>query len=1176
MKQPKRSAWIAAAGGAVGALLLAAPLAQGGNTLKPQKIEISPCPQGVLNSLKVAARYAEGKAVLDYKVLMPDGCSFLVTLEPPERAGKRIRWKVGLGRPPGAACVQVLTPRDGSVEVGPLPPGEYTLEVLSSNGASRELSVEASAPLDRPWIEGIEVEGGMIRARVHVPAGVRRVVLEGRRQWGRGAWSPRASALTDGTEQSVALEVPVSEEMELLRARAEKELPLPASFYMGRSSFNGPVSDGRADAPPAGYWNDALIDAPGAGPEESGQREVQESDLWRIEGDTLYFFNQRRGLQVIDVADPDHPRLEGALSLPASGEQMYVLEGGYVVLLARQGCDWSGSSGSRVLVVDANASPPAVVADLAVEGQLQESRLVGKALYVVSQVYRPVEEPSPDGETGVSRTWTWWSTAVSFDLSDPTRPQQVGQEWFEGYQNVVQATDRFLMVARRAGAHGNLSVVSLLDISDPAGRMEPLSEIHPAGWVKDKFKLSIHGDTLTVISEVSQWRPSRRLFTVLETFSIADPRRPVKVGELELAHDETLFATRFDGDRVYIVTFERVDPLWVVDLRNPAAPRIAGALEVPGWSTYIHPLGDRLVAVGLENTDGWRVAVSLFDVADPSAPRLLDRVPLGENSSWSEATQDEKAFTVLPELGLILLPYQGWSQEGAVQGVQLVDLDLQQGQLALRGVISHDFRPRRATAHGDRILSISGRELLAVDATDRDAPQVTAELELAWPVNRVFAQGDWLLEIQDWGDNAQAAPAIRVAARDAPDEAVAEVSLEQPWPIVGASARNGRLYVLQLDTGQWGPIFWIDAAEDGQAPPEQEPKANGRLTIFDLDSLPELRAAGEAEFLLKDLSWSASMDALWLDDGLLVWAGQGGWGGPIPLFGVPELGMPWRPWWNGWGGRLLAFDVGDPSQPRLASFVDLSQGGERWSFSRAESVGRLVYLTHMESEFVPDETKPDQPGEIPVGKWITRYYLDVVDFADSDSPTVRAPVNVPGSLEGVEGVGAGEALVFTRGFRYDASGLTDGTEWVDALAYDGVKASLAASLPLPAQWPRPVSVMNGKLWLGRPAAEETEEPSLELWRLGDEGKFVREAALALDGAAQEIEPLGPAVAIRLGGAVAICRASLEGSIEILGREAPPGCLWADLRPEGLDWPCALWLPMGEFGVFGVPIAAPAP
>ena len=184
-----------------------------------------------------------------------------------------------------------------------------------------------------------------------------------------------------------------------------------------------------------------------------------------------------------------------------------------------------------------------------------------------------------------------------------------------------------------------------------------------------------------------------------------------------LGINEQLNATRFDGDRAYVVIFHvqyRLDPLWLVDLSDPAHPAITGQLEVPGWSTFLQPLGNRLLALGIETN---RTTVSLFDVADPAHPGLLSRVPVGTGWSWTEANWDEHAFGVFPDANLILVPFQSWTGTQSVQQVQLVDLFAD--SLAARGVIEHQFQPRRATIYGDRILSVSGQEQLSVKFSNR-------------------------------------------------------------------------------------------------------------------------------------------------------------------------------------------------------------------------------------------------------------------------------------------------------------------------------------------------------------------------------------------------------------------------------------------------------------------------
>src|SRR5262249_42037895 len=154
------------------------------------------------------------------------------------------------------------------------------------------------------------------------------------------------------------------------------------------------------------------------------------------------------------------------------------------------------------------------------------------------------------------------------------------------------------------------------------------------------------------------------------------------------------------------------------------------------------PLGSRLVTVGVETN---RVAVSLFDVSNPAAPSLLSRVALGQNYSWSEANDDEKAFAVLNDIGLILVPYAGQATNGWTSQVQLIDLN--PDKLVSRGIIQHQWQPRRSTFSHGRILSLSGQQLLSVDATDRDNPLLRGSAELAWPVSRLFVQDKYLLEV---------------------------------------------------------------------------------------------------------------------------------------------------------------------------------------------------------------------------------------------------------------------------------------------------------------------------------------------------------------------------------------------------------------------------------------------
>jgi hypothetical protein len=125
-----------------------------------------------------------------------------------------------------------------------------------------------------------------------------------------------------------------------------------------------------------------------------------------------------------------------------------------------------------------------------------------------------------------------------------------------------------------------------------------------------------------------------------------------------LGRGERIRSVRFLGNRGYVVTFRQTDPLYVVDLRTPTAPRVTGELKILGYSGYLHPAGgDTLLGVG-RDADARGTAkglqVSLFDVSDPASPKRLDRADLP--GAWSDVEGDHHAFTLAGDL--VLVPFQ--------------------------------------------------------------------------------------------------------------------------------------------------------------------------------------------------------------------------------------------------------------------------------------------------------------------------------------------------------------------------------------------------------------------------------------------------------------------------------------------------------------------------------------
>ena len=132
-----------------------------------------------------------------------------------------------------------------------------------------------------------------------------------------------------------------------------------------------------------------------------------------------------------------------------------------------------------------------------------------------------------------------------------------------------------------------------------------------------------------------------------------------------IAPGESIFAARFMGDRAYLVTFQQIDPLFVIDLSDPSSPSILGALNLTGFSNYLYPLdAHHLLGIGKDTTnatDGefsWQdgLKIALFNVTDVAHPVEMSKLVLGERGTDSDVLRDPKAFLSIPSRGLVVLP----------------------------------------------------------------------------------------------------------------------------------------------------------------------------------------------------------------------------------------------------------------------------------------------------------------------------------------------------------------------------------------------------------------------------------------------------------------------------------------------------------------------------------------
>jgi uncharacterized secreted protein with C-terminal beta-propeller domain len=209
------------------------------------------------------------------------------------------------------------------------------------------------------------------------------------------------------------------------------------------------------------------------------------------------------------------------------------------------------------------------------------------------------------------------------------------------------------------------TVIDQFDATDPL-QTKYIASGEVPGFVLNQFSMSEYNGYLRVAttSRPIWWGsgPPQSLSQSYVTVLATNGSALIPVGQVSgLGAGQQIYSVRFIQNAGYVVTFRQVDPLYTIDLSSPTAPRVAGQLELAGYSSYLHPVGDGLLlGIGQDvgaNNEPAGSQLELFDVSDPDAPKLLQRTSLGDGSS-SEASYDHHAFLFWPATQLAVLPVQ--------------------------------------------------------------------------------------------------------------------------------------------------------------------------------------------------------------------------------------------------------------------------------------------------------------------------------------------------------------------------------------------------------------------------------------------------------------------------------------------------------------------------------------
>ncbi len=443
---------------------------------------------------------------------------------------------------------------------------------------------------------------------------------------------------------------------------------------------------------------------------------VDEADVMKTDGYYIYLLSNSKNAVYILNADSqnasvlakisfDHNISLAGIYLSADSNRLAIL-GSQYVLSTQTGSYWNGTgmqtytfetymqqdTRTFIKVYDiSHKVAPLLVRDFAVSGSYFNSRMIGDYVYAV--ISEPVQVandtvvlptlysgtqtacPTPSSIYYVDRedsnyNYYTFTSIVGLNLLNVAQPAANLTMMMGGASNIYVSTNNIYLT------YPGVNTYSVW-----TGPSEPTTEVHcisisgsslffdatgsVPGSVLNQYSMDEYNGYFRIATTTT--RNVNSTFTRLLENNVYILDQNLKtVGKLEnLAPGESLHSARFMGDKCYLVTFKKTDPLFVISLAQPNTPQILGELKIPGYSDYLHPYdATHLIGVGKETEESsygdfaWYqgLKLSLFDVSNVNAPEQMAKTVIGDRGTDSAVLTDPKALLFSAAKDLLVIP----------------------------------------------------------------------------------------------------------------------------------------------------------------------------------------------------------------------------------------------------------------------------------------------------------------------------------------------------------------------------------------------------------------------------------------------------------------------------------------------------------------------------------------
>ena len=399
---------------------------------------------------------------------------------------------------------------------------------------------------------------------------------------------------------------------------------------------------------------------------------VDEADIVKTDGRYLYVVSQSF-VYIIDAVPAESAQVLFKLDLETTIVGIFVNDDKLVVFQNRDGYEiastrfpYFGSSKTMITIYDlSNKSNPVFERNVTVDGYYFSSRMIGDYVYVLannpvylinnSQVILPEVsfdntnvkiEASSIYYTELPEYYYHFTNILSINIKDATQSPKV-ESFLLGATSCIYVSRENIYVT----TYGT----NIYKIRIKNGEMTLIASGIVSGYVLNQFFMDEYEGNFRIITSDGH---SNNVYVLNEELAI--------IGKLEgLALNEDPYAARFEGDICYLVTFMKVDPLFVIDLKDPTNHKVLGELKISGYSAYLHRYDqDHLIGIGKEAIEAGinfglyqGIKIALFDVSNWSQPKVVDDpIVIGHRGTETPVLNDHKAFLFSRSNDLLVIP----------------------------------------------------------------------------------------------------------------------------------------------------------------------------------------------------------------------------------------------------------------------------------------------------------------------------------------------------------------------------------------------------------------------------------------------------------------------------------------------------------------------------------------